>query len=32
MLELAAKRATCVDLTRPPVVRQLELMDWVYRL
>lgn len=28
MLELAAKRAGCVDLTRPPVVRQLELMDW----
>ncbi|HEM7419119.1 TPA: mechanosensitive ion channel [Citrobacter youngae] len=28
MLELAAKRASSVDLTRPPEVRQLELMDW----
>lgn len=28
MLELAAKRASCVDQTRPPLVRQLELMDW----
>ncbi|MGN8238766.1 mechanosensitive ion channel family protein [Enterobacter soli] len=28
MLELAAKRASCVDLTHPPLVRQLELMDW----
>lgn len=28
MLELAAKRSGCVDLTHPPLVRQLELMDW----
>ncbi|MFV7532634.1 mechanosensitive ion channel family protein [Enterobacter mori] len=28
MLELAAKRAQCVDLTYPPLVRQLSLMDW----
>lgn len=28
MLELAAKRAQCVDLTYPPLVRQLGLMDW----
>ncbi len=28
MLELAAKRAKCVDLSQPPLVRQLSLMDW----
>lgn len=28
MLELAAKRTQCVDLTIPPLVRQLALMDW----
>ncbi|EAY2078426.1 mechanosensitive ion channel [Salmonella enterica] len=28
MLELAAKRAQGVDLTHPPLVRQLSLMDW----
>ncbi|HDR2645630.1 TPA: mechanosensitive ion channel, partial [Enterobacter asburiae] len=28
MLELAAKRTHCVDLTIPPLVRQLALMDW----
>lgn len=28
MLELAAKRAQGVDLSQPPVVRQLSLMDW----
>lgn len=28
MLELAAKRTACVDLTTPPLVRQLALMDW----
>lgn len=28
MLELAAKRSRCVDLTQPPIVRQLQLMDW----
>lgn len=28
MLELAAKRAQGVDLTEPPLVRQLALMDW----
>ena len=28
MLELAAKRTNCVDQTHPPLVRQLELMDW----
>lgn len=28
MLELAAKRAQCIDPTQPPLVRQLSLMDW----
>ncbi|KFA85998.1 mechanosensitive ion channel protein MscS [Enterobacter sp. EGD-HP1] len=28
MLELAAKRTACVDLTTAPLVRQLALMDW----
>lgn len=28
MLELAAKRASSVDLAQPPLVRQLSLMDW----
>lgn len=28
MLELAAKRAKGVDLSQPPLVRQLGLMDW----
>lgn len=28
MLELAAKRAKGVDLSQPPLVRQLDLMDW----
>ena len=28
MLELAAKRAQGVDLSHPPLVRQLSLMDW----
>lgn len=28
MLELAAKRAQCIDPTKPPLVRQLSLMDW----
>lgn len=28
MLELAAKRSTCIDLAQPPLVRQLGLMDW----
>lgn len=28
MLELAAKRAKGIDLSQPPLVRQLSLMDW----
>lgn len=28
MLELAAKRAKGIDLSQPPLVRQLALMDW----
>ncbi len=28
MLELAAKRAKGIDLSEPPLVRQLGLMDW----
>lgn len=28
MLEMAARRASCVDLAQPPLVRQLSLMDW----
>ncbi|EDS7420322.1 mechanosensitive ion channel [Salmonella enterica subsp. houtenae] len=28
MLELAAKRAKGIDLSHPPLVRQLSLMDW----
>ncbi|MGR7483695.1 mechanosensitive ion channel family protein [Klebsiella aerogenes] len=28
MLELAAKRATGIDQSHPPLVRQLSLMDW----
>ncbi|BBS37430.1 mechanosensitive ion channel protein MscS [Enterobacter cloacae] len=28
MLEMAARRAKCIDHSQPPLVRQLELMDW----